>query len=77
MLMSDKATLFLTSLFITFAAIANLVRALWNIPITIGTLILPGWTGAIIFIGLGLLATWSFRALAGLSSLPPTNSSNL
>lgn len=75
--MSDKATLFLTTLFVTFGAIANLVRLFWNIPVTIGSCFLPGWTGAIFFVGLGLLATWSFRALAALSSLPPTNPSNL
>lgn len=74
--MSDKATLLLTILLVTFAAIANLVRLLWNISISIGTVVLPGWTGGIFFIGLGLLAAWSFRALGGLSSQPPVDPSN-
>lgn len=74
--MSDKATLVLTTLFVTFAALANLVRLFWNIPISIGSLYLPGWTGALLYLALALLATWSFRALGGIYSHPPTNSSN-
>lgn len=75
--MSDKATLTLTSLFVMFAAIANLIRLFWDIPFIIGSFVLPGWTGAFFFIGLGLLAAWSFRALGGLYPPPPTNLSNL
>lgn len=75
--MSDKTTLILTTFFVIFAAIANLIRFLWDIPISIGSCILPGWTGAIFFLGLGLLAAWSFRALGGLYPPPPTNLSNL
>lgn len=74
--MSDKATLTLMSLFITLGAIANLVRLFWDISFSIGTLVLPGWTGAIFFIGLGLLSAWSFRAIYGLYPYSPTNPSN-
>lgn len=74
--MSDKATLVLTSLLVTLAAIANLVRLFWNIPVSIGWFVLPGWSGALFFLILGLLSAWSFRALAGLSSRTPTNPSN-
>lgn len=61
--MKEKTPLIILSCLITFAAIANLVRLLWNIPISIGTITLPGWTGSIFFLVLGLLAAWSFRAL--------------
>ncbi len=61
--MKEKAPLVVLTCLITFAAIANLVRLLWNIPISIGTFTLPGWTGSIFFIVLGLLSAWSFRAL--------------
>ena len=74
--MSDKATLLLTTLCVTFGALANLVRLFWNIPVHIGTLTLPGWTGALFFVGFGLLAVWSFRALGNLYPPPPTNLSN-
>ncbi len=75
--MSDKATLFITSALVTLGAIANLSRVLWDLPVCIGSLVLPGWTGAFLFIGLGLLAAWSFRSLAAFpSSLPPSNPSN-
>lgn len=75
--MTDKATLVLTTLFVTFAAVANLIRLLWDIPVSIGFFVLPGWTGAFFFLGLGLLATWSFRALGGLYPQPPTTPSHL
>lgn len=74
--MTDKTTLIFLALFVTFAAMANLVRLFWNIPIYIGSLHLPGWTGALFYLGLALLATWSFRSLSALYSHPPTNSSN-
>ena len=74
--MSDKAVLTLTTSLIALSAIANLVRLFWNIPISIGTFILPGWTGALFFIALGLLAAWSFRALGALYPQSPTNLSN-
>jgi uncharacterized membrane protein len=76
-IMSDKATLILITLLVTFAAIANLVRLFWNIPVSIGSFILPGWTGAFFFLVLGLLSAWSFRALGGLYPPPPKNLSNL
>jgi hypothetical protein len=39
--------------------------------------VLPGWTGAFFFLGLGLLAAWSFRSLASIPfSLPPSDSSH-
>lgn len=69
--MSDKATLFLTILFVTLVAVANLVRLLWDIAIHVGPLTLPGWTGGVAFLGLGLLAMWAFRALASLSAPHP------
>lgn len=74
--MSDKATLTLTALFITFGALANLVRFFWNISVTIGSFVLPGWTGALFYIGLGLLAAWSFRAVGALYPHSPENISN-
>jgi hypothetical protein len=75
-IMSDRAILLLTILFVTYAAIANLVRLFWNITITIGTVVLPGWTGAIFFIGFGLMSAWSFRAFITLFSQNPSNPSN-
>ena len=59
----DKTPFILISLLITIAAIGNLIRFLWNIPVTIGSVDLPGWTGAIIFVAFGLLAAWSFKAI--------------
>lgn len=61
--MKEKTPLFLLTLLVTVGAIANLVRLYWNIPICIGSFILPGWTGAFAYLLLGLLAAWSFRAL--------------
>jgi len=61
--MKERTPLVILTLLITFAAIANLVRLLWNIPMTIGTFIFPGWTGSIGYIVCALLAAWSFRAL--------------
>lgn len=74
--MSDKATLMLTTLLVTFGAIANLVRLFWNISFSIGLIVFPGWTGAFFFLGLGLLSAWSFRAIAGLYFSSPTSLSN-
>lgn len=59
----DKTPLVLTTLLITIVAIANLIRFLWNIPIIVGSLVLPGWTGGVAFIILGLLAAWSIWSL--------------
>ncbi len=67
----DKTPLYLTTCLIAFVAIANLIRFFWNISITVGTFVLPGWTGGILFILLGLLTAWSFRSLW--SSSRPTN----
>jgi hypothetical protein len=61
--MSNKTTLLLSSLFVVFVAIANLIRMLWDISLSIGPIYLPGWTGAIAYFLLGLLALWSFRSL--------------
>ncbi len=61
--MNERTPLVILTLFVTFAAIANLVRLLWNIPIAIGTFVFPGWTGSIAYVALALLAAWSFRAL--------------
>lgn len=62
--MSTRFILFLPHFLVMLMAVANLGRVLWNIPVTVGTWIFPGWTGALLFIGLGLIAAWSFRALA-------------
>jgi hypothetical protein len=59
----NKTPLFILSLVVTLQAIANLVRFLWDIPVMIGSFPLPGWTGALFFVFLGLLAAWAFRAL--------------
>ena len=76
-IMTDKTTLFLTTLFVTFAAVANLVRLIWDIPICIGPLTFPGWTGGIVYLGFGMLSAWSFRALSSLSGHPPSIPSDL
>lgn len=59
----DKTPLYLISSFIALGAIANLARFFWDIPAIIGPIFLPGWTGAVLFIVLGLLAAWSFKSL--------------
>lgn len=64
--MSDRIPLLIAVLFIAAAAVGNLIRALWNIPVMIGSFLLPGWTGALIFIALGLLSAWAFKALLSL-----------
>lgn len=71
--MKEKTPLIILAFLVTFGAIANLVRLIWNIPLCIGTFVLPGWTGAIFFIVLGLLAAWSFRALCSETREPPAN----
>jgi hypothetical protein len=85
--MSDKTTLVLTTLLVTSLSITHLVRFFWNIPISLGPLTLPGWTGALFFLGFGLLSAWAFRAIRSIPKTPPkalddpyltppTNSSN-
>ena len=74
--MSDKAILTLTSLTISCGAIAHLIRFFLNIPLSIGTYTLPGWTGAIFYLGLSFLACYSFRAIKTFSSQNPTFPSN-
>ena len=74
--MSNQSIILTITLFITFAAIANLVRFFWDVSICIGSLILPGWTGGFAYLGFGLLSAFSFRALATLSFSPPSNHSN-
>lgn len=69
----ERAPLVLCVCFIALASIANLVRFLWDIPVMIGSLLLPGWTGAILFILLGLLAAWGFRALCPCRVKDPEN----
>jgi uncharacterized membrane protein len=61
--MKEKTPLIIISCLIALVAIVNLARLLWNIPLCIGSFVLPGWTGAIAFLLFGLLAAWSFRAL--------------
>ncbi len=58
-----RTSLFLVTFIIALQAIANLIRFLWNIPVIVGSVVLPAWTGALFFIILGLLATWAFRTL--------------
>ncbi len=60
---SNKTALLTCASLLTCGAIANLARLFWNIPLSIGSLYLPGWTGAIAFVLLGLLAAWSFREI--------------
>lgn len=75
--MSGRSTLLLASLFITIAALANLARVFWNISVRIGSLTLPAWTGAFLYIALGLLAAWSFKAVCDYTfSHPPIDPSN-
>ena len=74
-MVKTRISLLLTTCLVTFVAIANLVRLFWNLSITIGPLALPGWTGAFFFLGLGLLAAWSFREIASFYP-PPSNPSN-
>ena len=69
-MLSDKKILFLTLILVSCAAIANLIRALWNIPVSFGLFILPGWTGAFFFLTLGFLACWSFRGYFSLGDSP-------
>lgn len=75
--MSDKATLAIVCSVIALVAIANLGRFFWGITVTIGTVVLPPWTGGIAFVILGLLAAWGFRALRNLFPRPPKDFSNL
>ncbi len=74
--MSDKNTLRLMTSFVTFAALANMVRFFWDIPVTIGRVFLPGWTGGIAYLVLGILAAWSFKAISALSSPCPIDPSD-
>lgn len=71
--MNEKTPLIILTFLITFVAIANLVRLLWNIPMIIGSFYLAGWTGAIAYVILGLLAAWSFRALCFVPRAFPSN----
>lgn len=48
---------------IGFVSLANLVRLIWDIPAHIGAITLPGWSGGIAFVVLGLLSIWMFRAI--------------
>jgi hypothetical protein len=64
--MTDRLILFITISLVAIAAMANLIRLFWNIPIYIGSFELPGWTGALFFAGLGFLAAWSFRSILAL-----------
>jgi len=59
----NKTPLYLMTLLVTFIAIVNLGRFFWDITITVDGIVLPGWTGAIAFVILGLLAAWSFKSL--------------
>ena len=61
--MTNKTPLVLITLLVTLAALANLARFFWDISLSIGPVVLPGWTGGIFFIVLALLAAWSFKAL--------------
>lgn len=58
--------LFVAGLIFSLIAILNLARAIWEIPITVGTLFtLAPWTGIIAFIVLSLVAIWMFASLRG------------
>lgn len=59
----EKTPFILSTCFITLLALAQLVRLIWNIPMQVGSLQFPGWTGAIFFIALGLLAAWCTQSL--------------
>lgn len=65
----EKKSLIIACSFLAFGAMMNLIRFFWNIPISIGSICLPGWTGAIGFIALGALSIWSFRELYAFVSL--------
>lgn len=63
--------LYLSAILITIAAIANLIRFLLSINVTIGGNSIPPWTGAVAFVVLGLLAWWSFKSLLYRPLSPP------
>ena len=67
----EKFILLVSAFVITFQALANLIRFLWDIPVMIGEVYLPGWTGALLFILLGLLAALMFRAIYVVCSKRP------
>lgn len=73
-MIKSHPALFLSTLLITCAAIANLVRLFWDIPFQIGSFSLPGWSGLLFFLGFGTLAIWAWKEL--IFSPPPTNPSN-
>lgn len=62
-LFNELLPLTIGTFLITFMAIVSLVRFLWNIPMTVGSVFLPGWTGGIFFILAGLLVAWMSKCL--------------
>lgn len=59
-----KAPLIVAGLIFSFVALANLARAIWEIPVTVNKIYtLEPWTGAVAFIIAGLLAIWMFSSL--------------
>lgn len=61
--MSNRTPLFIVTLLVAGAALVHLARLFWNVTATVGDFSFPGWTGAVFFLILGMLAAWSFRSL--------------
>ncbi len=61
--MCKTAPLVLCVILITLAALGNLIRFIWSVPVVIGTVHVPNWTGGVAFLILGAIAVWGFKAL--------------
>lgn len=58
-----KLPLILGALVITLGGWINFVRFIWDIPISFGSFVFPGWTGGIAFLLASLLAVFMFRSI--------------
>ena len=49
------------TLFLTLISLAHLLRILFNVPITLGSMVVPVWASLLAVLGTGLLAVWLWR----------------
>lgn len=59
-----KSPLVFAGCVFSLVAILNLARAIWDVPVTVGSLFtLAPWTGLVVFIIASLFAIWMFSSI--------------
>ncbi len=53
-----KPAVLIAVLFLSLVALGHLLRLIFQVPVTVGTLVIPMWFSILGFLGPGALAAW-------------------